>query len=211
MKGFRSKELVMLTRLRSYRPGHGTVVAYLALFVALGGTSYGVATGSIDGREIKNNSVGTKDLRNNAVRGRDVRTGTLRSSDVANRSLLRRDFAPGQLPAGPQGPPGPAGRDGFDQVTRNSLGHTLPSGASDRLVVHCDRGTAPTGGSAIAFTATDAPKDVTNQVVNGQTFDGGTTRVPLLGWAANATNSTGEDVRVFVDVACATADNVNFP
>ena len=78
----------MLSRLRSYRPRHATVVAYLALFVALGGTSYGVATGSIDGREIKNNTVRSKDIRNNAIRGRDVRTGTLRSSDVADRSLL---------------------------------------------------------------------------------------------------------------------------
>jgi len=197
----------LLSRLRSYRPGHGTVVAYLALFVALGGTSYGVATGSIDGREIKNNTVRSKDIRNNAIRGRDVRTGTLRSSDVADRSLLGRDFAPGQLPAGPQGP---AGRDGFDQVTRNSIRVPFPSGASDRLVVHCERGTAPTGGSAIAQAA-DNGEDVTNQVVNGQTFDGGSTRVALLGWAANATNNTGEDVLVYVDVACATADNINFP
>lgn len=30
----------MLGRLRSHRPGHATVVAYLALFVALGGSSY---------------------------------------------------------------------------------------------------------------------------------------------------------------------------
>jgi len=201
----------VLPRLRSYRPSHGTIVAYIALFVALGGTSYGLATGSIDSREIRNNTVRSKDIRNNAVRGRDVRTGTLRSSDVADHSLLGRDFARGQLPAGPQGPPGPAGRDGFDQVTMGSIQQTIPTGTSDRLVVHCERGTAPTGGTASAFTATDTPEDVTNQVVNGQFFDGGSTRVPLLGWAANVTNNTGGDVRVNVDVACATADNIHFP
>jgi hypothetical protein len=93
----------MLSKLRSYRPSHGTVVAYLALFIALGGTSYGVATGSIGSREIKNNSVRSKDIRNDDVRGKDIRTGTIRSSDVANGSLLAKDFKRGQLPAGPPG------------------------------------------------------------------------------------------------------------
>jgi hypothetical protein len=40
----------------------------LALFVALGGTSYAVATGSIDSREIKNSTVRSKDIRNGGVR-----------------------------------------------------------------------------------------------------------------------------------------------
>ncbi|MDQ3672660.1 MAG: hypothetical protein M3364_09550, partial [Actinomycetota bacterium] len=34
------------------------------------------------------------------------------SAKVRNRSLLRADFAPGQLPAGPTGPQGPAGPTG---------------------------------------------------------------------------------------------------
>jgi hypothetical protein len=68
-------------------------VAYLALFVALGGTSYAVSTGSIGSRAIKNNSVRSEDIRNNGVRSRDVR----------NSSLLAKDFKPGQLPQGPQG------------------------------------------------------------------------------------------------------------
>jgi hypothetical protein len=75
------------------------VVALIALFVALGGVSYGLATGSIDGREIKNSTVRSKDVRNN-----DIRSG-----DIRNRSLLAKDFKPGQLPAGPRGATGPAG------------------------------------------------------------------------------------------------------
>jgi hypothetical protein len=47
-------------------------VALLALFVSLGGVSYGVATGSIDSREIKNNTVRGKDVRNNSIRGADI-------------------------------------------------------------------------------------------------------------------------------------------
>jgi len=201
----------MLARFRSYRPSHGTAVAYLALFVALGGTSYGVATGSIDGREIKNNTVRSKDIRNNDIRGRDVRTGTLRSSDVANHSLLGRDFAPGQLPAGPQGPPGPAGRNGFGQLTyRDYLWQTVASGASDQLFLDCERGSAATGGSAFAFTATDTPEDVTNQVVNGQFFHQFTKPPFTWGWLVNVTNNTSGEVRVGLNVACARTDDVRW-
>src|SRR4051812_21096906 len=71
-----------MRRLRPRRPSPAMVVALLALFVALGGVSYGVATGSIDSREIKNNTVRTKDLRNNDVRGKDIRNSTIRSADI---------------------------------------------------------------------------------------------------------------------------------
>lgn len=83
---------------------HGLIVAYLALFIALGGTSYAVATGSIDSREIKNGSVQGKDVRNNSLRSADVRDG----------SLLSGDFASGQLPQGPRGAEGPRGADGAE-------------------------------------------------------------------------------------------------
>ena len=81
----------MFSRFASLRVRHSTVAAYTALFLTLGGTSYAVASGSIDSREIKNNTVRSKDMRNNDIR----------SSDVRNRSLLARDFKQGQLPGGP--------------------------------------------------------------------------------------------------------------
>jgi hypothetical protein len=102
----------VLSKLRS-RLSYANVVASVALFIALGGTSYGLATGSIDSREIKNNDVRSRDLRNNDVRGRDIRTGAVRSSDVGDASLLARDFASGQLPAGPRGPQGVRGPRGL--------------------------------------------------------------------------------------------------
>ena len=75
---------------RGRLPSHSTVVAYLALFVALGGTAF--AATRITGRDVVNNS--------------------LSSVDIRDRSLLARDFRAGQLPAGARGPAGPAGRDG---------------------------------------------------------------------------------------------------
>ena len=90
----------MLARLRP-RSAYD-VMAALSLFIVLGGTSYAVATGSIDSREIKNNDVRSRDLRDNDVRSRDVRNG----------ALLARDFQPGELPQGARGPEGPRGEPG---------------------------------------------------------------------------------------------------
>jgi hypothetical protein len=99
--GFAPKEVPMLAKVRS-RLSYANVVSTACLFIVLGGTSYAVATGSIDSREIKNNTVRSKDIRNNDVRSKDVR----------NSSLLSKDFKPGQLPAGPRGLQGPQGERG---------------------------------------------------------------------------------------------------
>jgi hypothetical protein len=67
----------------------------VALFVALGGTSYAVT-------QLPKNSVGSKQIKKNAVN----------SSKVKNRSLKAVDFASGQLPAGPRGLTGATGPSG---------------------------------------------------------------------------------------------------
>ena len=45
----------------------------MSLFVALGGVSYGVATGSIDSREIKDGSIRNKDFKNGTLRGNEAK------------------------------------------------------------------------------------------------------------------------------------------
>jgi hypothetical protein len=93
---------------------YANVMASVAVFIALGGTSYGLATGSIGSGEIKDNTIRSKDIRNNEVRSKDVR----------DRSLLARDFKAGQLPAGPQGATGATGPGG----PRGLTGPTGPPG-----------------------------------------------------------------------------------
>ena len=63
-------------------------LALVALFIALGGTSYAALT-------LPRNSVGAAEIKRAAVR----------SAEVRDRSLLRRDFRAGQIPVGPQAPP----------------------------------------------------------------------------------------------------------
>lgn len=70
-------------------------VAYLALVMAMGGTSYAAA-------ELPHDSVGSAQIRRSAVRSSEVKDGALKA----------RDFAAGELPAGPEGPAGPQGPAG---------------------------------------------------------------------------------------------------
>jgi hypothetical protein len=62
-------------------------VASVALFVSLGGIGYAAATGSIDSREIRNNSVRGKDVRNNNLTGKDLRDNRITGADVRESSL----------------------------------------------------------------------------------------------------------------------------
>ena len=82
------------------RPSPAMVVACLALLVALGGTGMAAAT------QLARNSVGTPQLKDSAVSNPKIKNNAINSAKVAARSLLRSDFAPGQLPAGPTGPRG---------------------------------------------------------------------------------------------------------
>ena len=79
--------------MRRLTPSPAMIVALIALFLSLGGVSYGVATGFIDSREIKNNQVRSKDLRNNSIRTFDIRNNEVRGFDISNSSVQGRDVA----------------------------------------------------------------------------------------------------------------------
>lgn len=76
---------------------YANVVSTLCLFIVLGGTSYGLAAGTIGSREIKNGGVRSKDIRNNDVRGADVRSSTLTGGDVAADALTGADISEASL------------------------------------------------------------------------------------------------------------------
>ena len=83
------------------------VIALLALFIALGGTSYAVTA-------LPKNSVGTQQIKKDAVTGAKVKNGSLSSADFAAGTLLKGDTgASGATGAtGPQGATGAAGPAG---------------------------------------------------------------------------------------------------
>lgn len=80
-------------------------VAYLALFVALGGTSYAAI-------KLPAGSVGTKHLKKGAVTKAKLHNNAVTSPQVKNGSLKALDFAPGQIPAGAKGDRGLTGLTG---------------------------------------------------------------------------------------------------
>jgi hypothetical protein len=75
------------------RPSPATVIASVALFVALGGTTYAAIT-------LPANSVGTLQLKKYAVT----------KEKLAPKTIAALKGRPG--PQGPQGPPGPPGSGG---------------------------------------------------------------------------------------------------
>ncbi|MFL5845986.1 MAG: hypothetical protein ACJ762_14960 [Solirubrobacteraceae bacterium] len=83
-------------------------VAYLALFVALGGSAYAAVT--VTGANVKNGSLTGRDVRNNSLTGADVKR--LGGGDVRDGTLRAKDFKPGELPAGAKGDTGEKGDTG---------------------------------------------------------------------------------------------------
>ena len=116
---------------RRLRPSPAIVIASLALLVALGGTGYAAL-------RLPANSVGNLQLRDNAVT----------SQEVVNRSLLKIDFAPGQLPAGKPGPPGAPGAPG-PQGPAGLKGPTGPAGPA-----------GPSGATAAYIKSVNGPSAV---------------------------------------------------
>jgi hypothetical protein len=99
-------------------------MATTAMFLALGGSSYAalrvtgsnVPTDALTGADIRD--LTGRDVRDNSLTGADVKR--LTGADVLDGSLRAADFAPGQLPRGPEGergalgPQGERGADGRD-------------------------------------------------------------------------------------------------
>ena len=97
--------------MRTIKHMRNNAIAYVALFVALGGTGAYAA-----------DRIGSSQIAKNAVAAKHIKDGQVKSADVRDGSLLAADFATGQLPAG--GGPGTAGAKG----ETGAQGHVGPAG-----------------------------------------------------------------------------------
>jgi hypothetical protein len=109
-----------MKRLLRRRPSPAMLVALLALFVAMGGSSY--AAVKISARDIQRGAVGTRAIANNAVRSADVRNATIVGADVKDDALTNADIDNRSLSA--------ATAKSADTATRANTAATATTAAS---------------------------------------------------------------------------------
>jgi len=106
---------------------YANVTATLALFIALGGTSYAVATlprNSVGPAQLRTSSVGAAEIRRQAVKSSDIGNGSVRLRDISKSA---RDALQGQV--GPVGPPGPTFFATIDSAGNPKKGDVGTAGA----------------------------------------------------------------------------------
>jgi hypothetical protein len=109
----------MRRRLRA--PSPALVVAVVALFVALGGTTYAATS-------LPKNSVGAKQLKKNAVTGTKIKNGAVTKTKISKKTIAA--LKGNQGPQGVQGPPGPKGDQGPQGPGGSILSFDAPATAS---------------------------------------------------------------------------------
>jgi hypothetical protein len=189
------------------------VVACLALLVALSGTGMAAAT------QLGRNSVGTLQLRDSAVTNAKLRNNAVNSAKVAARSLLRSDFAPGQLPAGPVGPQGPAGTQGaagpagpagpagvIGAITVRTASGAVDGGTGENGAYNSRRVTASCQGNERAISAgTSWSDDATGrELVTGELEPQLNGQNQVVGFLGVGLNDSGNDSTFTVHVLCYT-------
>ena len=127
------------------RPSGAMVVACVALFVALAGTSYATVL------NVPKNSVGTPNLKRNAVTARKIAPNAIRSGHVLDGTLLLADFKAGQIPQGAKGDKGDkgdAGAPGLSGLQVVALQHSVMNSNTSNLTVFCPAGKRVIGGGS---------------------------------------------------------------
>ena len=192
------------------RPRHSTVVAYLALFVALGGTSYAAVS-------LSKNSVRSKHIKNGQVKRADLRNNALNAEKVQDGSLLAQDFKAGELVAGAPGPAGPAGPKG-DTGSQGLKGDKGDPGVDGTDGSPGISGLERVTGSASAVNGgyihvyLECPTGKTALVGEYDGLNGGAVLSPYRSkrwsndgqWLVSAKNTTGSDATLQASVWCAT-------
>jgi Collagen triple helix repeat (20 copies) len=194
----------MRSILRRLSRRHGTAVAYLALFAALGGSAYAAVT--VSGKNIKDGS----------VTGRDVKNRSLGTGELSTRAVISLAGQPG--PAGPPGPqgakgePGPAGPAGPKGETgpegpRGPIGLTGVQGTPGWTYRVSDGTYVPPG--TFRQATVNCPNDAQKALSGGGSSTNDRTyqykSAPGLGadWTVIARNTSSTGATIYAWVICA--------
>jgi hypothetical protein len=107
------------------RLSYANITASIALFIALGGTSYALS--------LPHNSVGSAQLRHDSVGRSEIRKRAVRSAELNDRSIRLRDISVSARKAlhgetGPAGPPGPTFFTTINSANAQVRGNATGSG-----------------------------------------------------------------------------------
>ena len=80
-----------MNRLKRIRISPASVIATVALFAAVGGTSY--AASKIDTEDIANDAVTARQVENDSLRGKDFREGGLKGTDIKDGKITLKDLS----------------------------------------------------------------------------------------------------------------------
>jgi hypothetical protein len=145
-------------------------VAYLALFVALSGTSYAAL-------RLPSNSVGKRQIRRGAVTASKLHRGAVTASKLARGAVTASALAKGVLvtgargasgPSGPRGPKGDTGAKGDAGVAGQTFGFAgtaAPSTTPEHTEVAQDV-TLPTGGRLFVTARANVTTNCSTGVVD---------------------------------------------
>jgi hypothetical protein len=184
---------------------YANVMATLALFIALGGSSYAavrLSANSVGSRQIKRDAVKESEIAKSAVESAEVRNGSLRSVDFARMplgakgekgALGPRGLKGVQGDRGPTGPHGPAGADAATSL----MVHLAPAvdvaaGGSTTINAPCNPGERAVGGG-VSFQPPEAAQYV--QVTGsypGPNTEGSTP----TSWSSSVTNQVANTTSV---------------
>jgi hypothetical protein len=114
------------------------VVAFVALLVASGGTSYAVV-------RLPAQSVTTKQLKNGAVTAAKIKANAVDASKVAANSLTGADISEGTLTQIPSAQTATRATTSDRATTAANSDHAAAAGAIDKLSYRTAKGTAPPG------------------------------------------------------------------
>jgi hypothetical protein len=203
-------------------PAPSTVVAGIALMVALGGVGYAAAV-------LPAGSVGTAQLKNGAVVSSKVKNRSLRAEDFAAGTLLRGPAGPQgvqgtQGPVGPSGAAGPAGPAG-PQGPQGAQGSQGAAGVSSLTYVSTAYGPFPAhtqyGGEAVCGSnlhalgggvVSDGGTAGQQAVNSSYPSDGtGTGNDGTAAWWADVDNNSAVTLGFVVYAICGPAGSVTGP
>ena len=212
----------VLPRRCARLPAPSTVVACIALLVALGGVGYAATVlpaGSVGTAQLKDGAVVSSKVRNGSLRAGDVAAGTLRGgpSGPQGSQGAQGQAGPAGLagpagPTGPQGPQGPQGGQGaagFSSLTYVSTAYgPFPANTQYGGEAVCGSNLHPLGGGVVSDSGTAGQQAVNSSYPS----DGkGTGTDGTAAWWADVDNKSTAALGFVVYAVCAPAGSVTGP